>query len=169
MSVLLLLVSSLILAVASGADIFIDWLIPAPGQGTLPPAYVTVGVRIIFRWDAFRPHDVILTPIGNCDPNPRALRIGDVSPAIYIPQNKDVGQLTFVCGLPGHCVSGQIIQVFVRPAPNSSAISAPGPAPQSSAQSVSRPGAEQAQAVSAAAAAQAQVRNRHGLGNAEEI
>ena len=29
MSVLLLLVSSLILAVASGADIFIDWLIPA--------------------------------------------------------------------------------------------------------------------------------------------
>ena len=111
----------LVAAVNAPSDIVIDWTIPF-GQPSLPSAFVTEGDTMIFNWSGPIPHNVFNNPAGGCDMSSATL-LGETSGTRYTFQARDVGEMTFVCGIPGHCVSGQIISVFVRARP------APLPAP----------------------------------------
>ena len=116
-----LLLLSVLLSVASAAEILINWSIPF-GQPALPPAYVTEGDTLLFRWDGPIPHNVLISPAGNCDLS-SAILLGQESGVRYTFQARDVGEMTFACGVPGHCQSGQILKVFIRAMPQ------PTPAP----------------------------------------
>ena len=88
-----LLLLSVLLSVASAAEILINWSIPF-GQPALPPAYVTEGDTLLFRWDGPIPHNVLISPAGNCDLS-SAILLGQESGVRYTFQARDVGEMTF--------------------------------------------------------------------------
>merc|ERR1712157_192352 len=91
--------------ISEGENIIIDWRI----QG-YDDMEATVGDKVTFNWNFV--HDVYIHPSGTCD-NAEAIEVGTASGASYTFTEDDVGEITFVCNIPGHCFAGQILKVIV--------------------------------------------------------
>lgn len=93
-------------------DIVVNWVIPFPDP-ELPPVTARVGDTLVFEWDGPLPHNVQLNPAKSCD-FAGGIQLGEVSPVRVTIAAEDAGRdLTFVCTVPGHCLSGQILTVTV--------------------------------------------------------
>ena len=89
-----------------------NWVIPFPDP-ELPPVTARVGDTLVFEWDGPLPHNVQLNPAKSCD-FAGGIQLGEVSPVRVTIAAEDAGRdLTFVCTVPGHCLSGQILTVTV--------------------------------------------------------
>ena len=93
-------------------DHIIDWTIPF-GQPEMEPAYANVGDALIFTWSGPMPHNVHIVHNKDCDFIGSSPPFGSGSPATYVLQPHDVGEIIFACSVPGHCESGQQMSVFV--------------------------------------------------------
>jgi len=100
----------------------IDWKIPNPSLGEYNPlgdnnTVVKVGDTLTFVWSGS--HNVLLHPSGSCDDS-GATYLGGSSPLRYTLER--IGLHTFACGVGdgSHCLVGQIFNVTVVAADDSS-------------------------------------------------
>ena len=112
---------------SNGNEIAIDWRIPF-GQSQLARASGVVGDTLVFEWlqgGSSIAHNVMLNPARSCTFDD-GIDLGSSSPVRYILGPDDVGEVVFVCTIPGHCLAGQrmVVSVTVPPTPGP-----PTPAP----------------------------------------
>ena len=120
---LLLGVALLLATPSSGADILVDWFIPA--GVSLPSKTAVVGDTATFEWTST--HDVQVHPTGNCDETGSIL-VGASTGATYTFTEDDVGELVFVCDVSNHCERGMTL-TFTVSASTSPGVTSTTPAP----------------------------------------
>jgi len=106
----LLLIIAIFPCFSSAEDKSIDWRIQRYEDMT-----ASVGDKFTFNWNFV--HDVYIHPNGGCS-DATGIEIGTSSGASYTFTEDDVGEVTFVCTIPGHCFAGQILKVKVSNPPS---------------------------------------------------
>jgi len=103
-----LIVSLIFLNVTTGEDIDFPWCIPID---SFEVQNAKIGDTVLFKWDDMIPHNVLIYPSGECDDAAGANFLGPNEDGSYVASHtftsEDVGTVTFVCGVSGHCDLGQ--------------------------------------------------------------
>ena len=98
---------------ASARTVNVEWSISQYEDET-----VQVGDKVVFSWTETIPHNVYIHPTGNCDQDGRIF-VGNDLEGTYSFLADDVGEMVFVCDIPGHCQAGQSIKFIVEAQPES--------------------------------------------------
>jgi len=95
----------------------IDWFIAGPTSDTYKGFTAEVGDKVTFEWTEAVGHNVFVHPTGDCEQDGRVSVGENFEGTSYTFTAADVGDLTFACDIPGHCLGGQIITFAVTDAP----------------------------------------------------
>lgn len=97
-------------ALVSAKEFTVDW----KNGGPIDSIEVNIGDTVVFQYNQGS-HDVVQVEKFTCkeDNINSGTTVAGFDTSSYTFEAKEVGRTTFLCSVPGHCLSGQIIDIIV--------------------------------------------------------